>query len=98
MKKRGQPRPQIGEYIRLNWDDEPSWYAVRGHVGPEEARATVAREDDFDRESLKPGRHTRARWQFSPEYQRADGIEVVLAIDVSGPGTFSVTVCEPVDG
>ncbi|HUW30255.1 MAG TPA: hypothetical protein VM223_01445, partial [Planctomycetota bacterium] len=91
-------RPQIGEYIRLHWDDGPLWYAVRGHVGPEEARATVAREEGFGIECVKPGRHTRARWQFPEAHQRYDGADIVLAIDVSGPGTFPVTVCEPVNG
>lgn len=87
-------RDRAGEYISLYWDDyEPEWYAVRGHVTPDQYAAEMAREPDI---KLDTPRHTWAHWAMVGWKSRTDKRRNLMLCDKPGRGRFPVTVAERV--
>jgi hypothetical protein len=67
-----KPKPKLGDFIPLQWDDAPPVYYLRGHVvsgSPEELAGfkEIEAVEGYDPGALKgfvePGRHTWARWE-----------------------------------
>lgn len=52
----------IGDFIEISWEGDPDEEFVRGHVTPEEARASIRHAASWDCPDDAPTRHTWARW------------------------------------
>lgn len=92
-------RDRRGEFIDLGWEDEPSFYAVRGHVSPFDARNAILRgaaalDDPIDAQGLADSYrdpvHAWARWTRNGTGREYDSLLFIYR-DKS-MGAFPVTV------
>lgn len=81
-------RNRTGEYMDLDWESEPIFYAVRGHIEPEKAAQAV--NDATGAEFAAAGfRHGWLKLRFSEWY--SDGPRWFLATEHERPN-IRVTV------
>ena len=92
--------PEHGQWIPLSWEDDPQFYAVRGHVpfsaAEQELRGNVESTWHMSPDAvIARTRHTYAGWRMNGAQSSDGGYRELRLCDGPGRGAFPVTAFEP---
>lgn len=81
-----------GEYIPLNWEGSPEWFAVKGRPTPKDAIEVVAMEELISTDKLEFTGYLYARFEPAPRDNDLGAKHYMKLHSNPGKGAFPVAV------